>query len=69
MAAYVLDTGLTLWLLMLNTQAIPGDATNGHKKHQRHLTRTKASASSVRSGRGLIDLPFRLRCFAGVSCT
>ena len=67
-AVYVLDTGLTLWLLMLNTRAIPGNAKNGHKKHQRHLTCMKISASRVRSGRGLIDLPFKLGCFPGVSC-
>jgi len=67
MADYVLDIGLTLQLFMLNTWAIPGNAANGHKKHQRYFACTKISASRVRNGRGLTDVPFRLRCFARVS--
>lgn len=63
MAAYLLEIGLTLCLLMLNTWAIPVNATNGHKKHQRYLTFTKISALKGQKQRRFDRSPFQIGMF------
>lgn len=62
LAAYVLDTGLTLQPHVKYLQFL-ATATNGHTKQQRYLTFTKISASSQK-WQGFDRPPFQI----GMSC-